>query len=348
VSKRIRLPVLAACLVSALSICTSASAAVITIGSPMTASFSAGACNTAGGCTLVNLGLIAPGPPLISPVSGEIVRWRVEGASALPGYTIRVLGGAGPTLTGAGTSAPVTPAAAGVETFGAGLPINAGERIGLNVPHTGGIDFSLAGGMFANLAPELPDGQSMTITAEKGEVAFNADVRPAPTVSVISPATGPSAGGTSVVIAGSDFVEVQGVFFGGTPSALFTVNSEGQITALAPASSAAGAVDITVTTVAGRSPTSSGDRFSYTDAAVPIAVSLAAPTAAPAPRCVVPKLTGRKLSLTKKKIRFAGCRVGLVSREHGVSAKTAKVVRQVPKAGKVVAVGTKVSVKLGG
>lgn len=338
-SKRIRLTALAVSLISALSICASASAGVITVGSPMTASFSPGACNTTGGCTLVNLGLIAPGPPLTSPVSGEIVRWRVEGATALPGYAIRVLSGAEATLTGAGTSVSVTPAAGGIETFSASLPIKAGEHIGLNVPHTGGIAFSLAGGTFANLAPELADGQSMTVAGEKGEVAFNADVLPAPTVNAISPPMGPIAGGTSVVIAGSDFVEVKGVSFGGSPSSLYTVNSEGQITALAPASNAAGAVDITVTTVAGTSPTSGADRFTYT---------AAAPIAAPAPECVVPKLNGKKLKLAKKKIRFAGCRVGLVSKEHGVSAKTGKVVRQVPKAGKVAAMGTKVSVKLGG
>jgi IPT/TIG domain len=89
-----------------------------------------------------------------------------------------------------------------------------------------------------------------------GSFLSHTDVLSSPTVDVISPPTGSRVGGTSVVIAGAGFVEVKGVFFGGSPSALFTVNSEGQIIGLAPASSAAGAVDVTVTTVAGRSPTS--------------------------------------------------------------------------------------------
>lgn len=334
-SKRLRFPLLAIVPIAALSICTSASAGVVTVGSPLAGPFQQGACTPpTGGCTIADLSLVAPGPPVASPVGGVIVRWRVEGATALPGYAIRALSrGAGTTFTGAGTSTAVTPSGGGIETFSADVPIKAGEYVGINVPQGGGIDATLAGGQFAYLAPELADGGSASAVEQAAEIAFNADVLPPPTLSAISPVTGTIAGGTSVVIAGSNFAEVKGVAFGGAAAAGYTVNSEGQITAIAPAMISPGAVDLTVTTVAGTTPASAADRFTY--------------AAAPVPKCVVPKLTGRKLKLAKKKIRAAHCRLGLVSRKHGVSAKTGKVVREVPKAGKVSAGGTKVSIKLG-
>jgi hypothetical protein len=344
VSRRLRFPLLAIVPIAALSLCASASA-VVTVGSPLAGPFTQGACDATGGCTIADLALVAPGPPVASPVTGTIIRWRVVGATPVPGYAIRALGrGAGAMFTGAGTSTPVTPFGGGVETFGADLPIKAGEYVGINVPEGGGIDGISPGGQYAALVPELADGGSANALEESGEIAFNADVLGPPTVSAISPSTGTTAGGTSVVIAGSEFAEVKGVSFGGAAATSYAVDSEGQITAVAPATSSAGAIDVTVTTIAGTTSAGGGaDRFTYSAPAAPTAT----PIVAPARQCVVPKLTGRKLKLAKKKIRFAHCRLGLVSRRHGVNAKTGKVVREVPKAGKVAAAGTKVSLKLG-
>jgi hypothetical protein len=83
-----------------------------------------------------------------------------------------------------------------------------------------------------------------------------------PTVSSISPATGPAGGGTSVVITGTNLSGASAVSFGGTAATTFTVNSATQITATAPAH-AAGTVDITVTTAGGTSATSAADQFTY-------------------------------------------------------------------------------------
>lgn len=62
---------------------------------------------------------------------------------------------------------------------------------------------------------------------------------------------------------------------------------------------------------------------------------------------VVPKLEAQKLKAAKKKLKMAGCKVGKVSREDGVTARTGKVVGQSPKAGKKLKPGTKVNVTLG-
>ena len=82
-----------------------------------------------------------------------------------------------------------------------------------------------------------------------------------PTVTALSPVTGPVGGGTSVVITGTNLTGATAVKFG-TASASFTVNSATQITAASPAGSA-GAVDVTVTTPSGASATGPADQFTY-------------------------------------------------------------------------------------
>jgi hypothetical protein len=85
----------------------------------------------------------------------------------------------------------------------------------------------------------------------------------APTVTAVSPAFGPAAGGTSVTISGTGLLGVMSVKFGGTAASTFTINSDSSITATAPAQSA-GTVDVTVSTLGGgTSATSANDRFTY-------------------------------------------------------------------------------------
>ena len=82
-----------------------------------------------------------------------------------------------------------------------------------------------------------------------------------PTVTNVNPNTGPTSGGTSVTITGTNFSGATAVSFGSNAAASFTVNSATQITATSPAG--VGTVDVTVTTEGGTSAISSGDRFTY-------------------------------------------------------------------------------------
>ena len=84
-----------------------------------------------------------------------------------------------------------------------------------------------------------------------------------PTVTGVPPATGQAAGGTTVTIAGTNFVGVTAVKFGSTAAKSFKVESETSISAVAPAASGIGTVEVTVTTPAGTSATTSADRFTY-------------------------------------------------------------------------------------
>ena len=83
-----------------------------------------------------------------------------------------------------------------------------------------------------------------------------------PAVLSVSPTSGPTAGGTSVTITGTDLTGATSVTFGSTAATSYTVNSAGTITAVSPVGSA-GTVDITVTTAGGTSATSSSDQFTY-------------------------------------------------------------------------------------
>jgi alpha-tubulin suppressor-like RCC1 family protein len=85
-----------------------------------------------------------------------------------------------------------------------------------------------------------------------------------PTVTKLAPTSGPVAGGTTVVISGTEFSGASAVSFGSTPAAKFTINSNTSITATAPVPSAAGKVNVTVTNVNGPSALTTKDVFKYT------------------------------------------------------------------------------------
>ncbi|HKF07753.1 MAG TPA: Ig-like domain repeat protein [Xanthobacteraceae bacterium] len=90
-------------------------------------------------------------------------------------------------------------------------------------------------------------------------------------ISNVNPNTGPTSGGTSVTITGTNFSGATAVSFGGNAAASFTVNSATQITATSPAGM--GTVDVTVTNENGTSATSSGDRFTYGPVGTTTAIS---------------------------------------------------------------------------
>jgi hypothetical protein len=85
--------------------------------------------------------------------------------------------------------------------------------------------------------------------------------QPPPTVSEISPKTGPEAGGTEVTISGTNFTSGSTVSFGTTSASSVKFTSTGSITAVSPPGS--GTVHVTVTTAGGTSSTSSLDEFTY-------------------------------------------------------------------------------------
>ena len=97
-----------------------------------------------------------------------------------------------------------------------------------------------------------------------------------PTISSIVPNAGPTIGGTTVVITGTDLATTFHVEFGAAP-AVCTVNSDTQITCTSPAH-AAGPVDVDVSTVGGIATSTNG--FTYIPApAISTIVPNSGPTA---------------------------------------------------------------------
>ena len=90
----------------------------------------------------------------------------------------------------------------------------------------------------------------------------------APTVTGITPASGPLAGGNTLTIGGSGFTGATAVHFGNTAALNFTVVNDTTLTVSAP-SGAAGLVDVTVTTIGGTSGKSSADQYTYSRAGSP-------------------------------------------------------------------------------
>ncbi len=304
----------------------SAQASTVTIGSVLPPDSSPTAFGQVE--TLFNTALPEKGANLVSPVSGAIVRWRVQGAEGGPFY-LRVLrpNGSG-AYAAVGTSGGATPSGTGVQTFNANLPIHAGDLIGVDPTKdtdTIGV-VSVPGASYGFIFPPPFEGST---TAPSGtvsgqEIGLSAEVQPAPAITSISPASGSISGGTGVTITGTNLNGASSVKFGSTPATSFTVESETQISAIAPPSSAPGAVDVTATTLAGNSTTGNSDLFSYT-------------------ACVVPRLKGKGLKPAKRALRRAGCKPGDVTRRKN---KSDGVIKQTPKPHSILAPGSEVNITL--
>lgn len=238
-------------------------------------------------------------------------------------------------MTVVGRDGPRTLTPNTVNTFDLSIPVRAGDVIGLN---TAGSDvmpsaFVFRTGLPGDTASLAPGSGAVGATVQAAifprQVRVNvaATLLPLPAITGISPAAGPFRGSTRVVITGSNFAKVQGVTFGAVPTALFTVDSESQITAVAPPGAQPAAVPVSVTTLAGTATAPSG--FTY--------------LAPQARGCRVPKMKGKTLKAARKSLKKSDCRLGKLKRRIGGTTKVNKVVAQRPKPGKLLAPGAKVN-----
>jgi sugar lactone lactonase YvrE len=113
-------------------------------------------------------------------------------------------------------------------------------------------------------SPAHADGMvTVTLTTAGGTATAQFDYREPAAVTSISPAKGPTAGGTTVTITGRAFSGATAVDFGERLATSFTVNSDTQITAVSPPG-APGDVDVRVITPLSVSRPVPADRFRYT------------------------------------------------------------------------------------
>ncbi|MBV1949384.1 IPT/TIG domain-containing protein [Streptomyces sp. BV129] len=118
----------------------------------------------------------------------------------------------------------------------------------------------------------------------------------APSLLSVSPAQGPTSGGTSVVLTGTGLTGTTAVTFGSSPAASYTVDSATQITAVTPPGS--GSVACTVT-----GPGGGSNSVIYTYVAVPVLTALS-PVQGPTGAGAAVTLTGTGLTTTLA-VRFS-------------------------------------------
>jgi hypothetical protein len=277
---------------------------------------------------------VAAGASYVVPAAGVLTSWSTNagsGAGQVFGFKIfRPLAPSVHQVVAHDGPRPLAPSA--LNTFPVNIPVQAGDVIGISFPPLA----PPTACAFATLSPadqivyregNLADGD--IFTPESGysgsRLNLSATLLQPPVISAVTPAEGSIQGGQAVVVAGANFASVQAVSFGAVPAQTFAVNSEGQITAIAPPSKTLSATPVTVTTVAGTA--SSAQTFVYRG-------------------CQVPKLKGSKLKASKRKATKADCKIGKVKKKHGATAKTGKVVKQNPQPGKLLPPGTKIKITL--
>jgi PASTA domain-containing protein/IPT/TIG domain-containing protein len=330
----------------AISICAVAAApagaALVTVGSSMTSNYT----STEIGSSFAVFNTKVSGNS-VSPVSGAVIGWNIQGASGGP-FTLRVIEPINSTeYLGGGASAGVSPLTTAFQHFSTHIPIKAGDTIAFdhaNVSDHIGVGTPLVSGdKLEFFTSPLPEGarESVSPSGAALEAAFNAEVQPTPAVTALGTTSGPTSGGTSVLIAGTDLENTTGVSFGGTPAS-FTPSSEGSVLATSPPSASAGAVAVTVTTLAGNSTAS--QTFAYQ---APSGSNTGPTAGKPASKCKVPSLVGKRLRTAKSKLKAAGCTLGKVTRRKASAKKVGRVLAQGSKPGASLRAGAAVKLTVG-
>ncbi|WP_405361708.1 beta strand repeat-containing protein [Kitasatospora sp. NBC_00085] len=189
-------------------------------------------------------------------------------------------------------------------------PVSGGTTVtltGTNLTSTTGVVFGTTSAAFT-----VVSATQIAVTAPAGTGTVQVTVTTAggtsnglpytyvavPTLTSVTPGQGPSAGGTTVTLAGANLSGATSVKFGGTAATSFTVVSASQITATAPPGSA-GPVLVTVTTPGG---TSNSVPYFYLSA--PVLTSLS-PDQGPVSGGTTVTLTGANL-LGASAVSFGG------------------------------------------
>ncbi|MFE3884826.1 IPT/TIG domain-containing protein [Streptomyces lydicus] len=165
------------------------------------------------------------------------------------------------------------PAAGGttVTLTGTGLATTSAVRFGA----TAATSFTVVSDTHVTaVAPAGTGTVQVTVTTPGGTsngVSYTYSV--APSLTGISPSQGPTSGGNTVTITGTNLTGTTAVTFGTTPATSFTVLSPTQISAVVPAATA-GPVDITVTTPGGTSTLQSA----YFYVSTPVLTGVAPPS----------------------------------------------------------------------
>ncbi|WP_228834827.1 beta strand repeat-containing protein [Nocardia abscessus] len=155
------------------------------------------------------------------------------------------------------------------------------------------------------VAPARTGTAAVTVTSPGGTSnGVTYTFVPAPTLAALVPGSGPASGGNTVLLTGANLTGTTAVTFGGTPASSFTVVSNTQISAVAPAGT--GTISVTA-----RTPGGTSNGVSYTYLLVPALVS-AVPNSGPVEGGNTVLLTGANLTAVTS-VRFGAVPAGSYS-----------------------------------
>ena len=220
---------------------------------------------------------VVPAPPTVTKVSPN-----TGGTSG--GTTVYITG---TNLQGAG------PVNFGPNSTFSFFPMTPNVLLGMSPPGSvGTIDVTVT----------TPGGTSPITPADR----YTYTQSPAPTITAVSPSSGPSEGGTIVFITGTDLAPVNSLNFGTANTFNFFPLSGTLIQAVSPPGPAGPAIDVSVTTPAGSSPLAAADHFTYTAGGAPT-VTAVSPNTGPAGTGVF--ISGRNLSMPSD-VKFGATSTG--------------------------------------
>jgi hypothetical protein len=259
------------------------------------------------GATAVHFGTVAA--PILANGSSSLTALAPAGTGTVD-VTVTTPGGTSAAVA-ADRYLYVTPAAPTVTAVSPATGPAAGGTVvtvtGTNLSYLAQVDFgtvpafftAVTKNSFQAIAPAGSGTVDITVTTPGGTSATGAADRfvyasaALPTVTAVSPGGGPAVGGTLVTISGTGLGYLTAVHFGNA-AALVTIDTPTAVTAFAPAGS--GTVDVTVTTAAGTSATSTADHFAYGAApTAPPTITSVSPASGPAAGGTIVTITGKNL-----------------------------------------------------
>ena len=203
-----------------------------------------------------------------------------------------------PAVTGISPSSGPTAGGTSVTVSGTNLTgataVHFGSTAGTGITSVTATSLTVtspAGTGTVDVTVTTPNGTS-AVNSPSDHFTYNAPALP--TVTGISPSSGPTAGGTSVTVTGSNLTGATAVDFGSTPGTSITGVTAGSLTVTSPAGT--GTVDVTVTTPNGTSAVNSpSDHFTYNAPALPTVTGVS-PTNGPAAGGTSVTVTGSNLT----------------------------------------------------
>lgn len=185
-------PIAGAALAAGFLLLPAGAAADVTIGSNLAGAANTNICAQGISCTYVQTS--GGAPVAVSPVAGQVVRWRLKAGSVGGDVKLRVLRPSGTSFSAVASSTTVT-VTSDLNTFTTDLPIEVGDAVALDNASSG-LYFTNSPAVALPLVkyfqPAIADGATAAPNNQQVnlELLMNADV--APTVPGVPPAATPT------------------------------------------------------------------------------------------------------------------------------------------------------------